>query len=432
MQIGSKDKDGIVAAPGQESASVAQSVPGDAGEQRGSASQCKDKASGHAELPSEQAQASLKDRMIPQLMALDKRSLRRKTVAVGILFIAFALLSACIDLYQGRIASPAEVFWCYGTWISQTAAGFLGQQTMTPEELMAVQPSYYSLLGRAGITFVTALAGALLALAGTLYQSVFKNPIASPSMLGVSSGIQLGYVVLVFIFGTAAGELAVWRYGMAYGFALLMLVLVFALSKLISGKGRPLNIINMLLIGMIMSQLVGVIVSYASWYVFDDQMWTVYNNLSEVLTVDTNGVALAILLVMTVVSVVPVALLRFRLNVLSFSESDMRMLGVNSHRIQLIALTCGTLMMIASQVAVGTVSMVALVVPHVSRALFGAEFRKQLAGNVLLGALILVLCRTALSFIPAVGMWLPIGTVVSIVVLPAFVWIIATQQRSWE
>ena len=76
--------------------------------------------------------------------------------------------------------------------------------------------------------------------------------------------------------------------------------------------------------------------------------------------------------------------------------------------------------------------MLSLVVPHVSRAFFGADFRKQFAGDVLIGVFLLLACRVILSFLPFVGSMLPIGTVVSVLVLPAFVWILAMQQRSWE
>lgn len=423
MQIGSNKKEEQMLAPGQEQEAKAKQKE----EKRGTSS------TSDVSTPADAALQHAKLDLRPQLMALDAQSLRRKTIAVGLILLLVVLFSLCIDLYQGRIASLVEVFQVYALWVSQCVANITNSpDVMTPAQLMDMYPSYYSLLARAGTTFVTALAGALLALAGTLYQSVFKNPIASPSMLGVSGGIQLGYLVLVLIFGTSAATLTGWRYALVYGFALAMLVIIFVLAKFMSGKGQPLNIINMLVMGSIMSQLVGVIVTYVSWNVFDDDLWITFNNLSEVLSVDAEGLALAILLVMTLVSVAPVVLLRFRLNVLSFSEQDMRMLGVNAHGVQLLSLTCGTLMMIASQVAVGTVSMIALVVPHVSRALFGAEFRKQLIGNMLLGALVLVVCRVILGFIPAISAWLPIGTVVSIVVLPAFVWILAMQQRSWE
>ena len=362
----------------------------------------------------------------------DRVALQKKSLIVSALLVVCIGFSLCVDLYTGTIASPLKVLGCYGMFFSQLFAQISGGQVLTGAEIIAIEPSYYYLTARAGTTFITALAGALLSLAGSLYQSVFKNPIASPSMLGVSSGISLGHVVLVLVFGTSAATMLGVKYALSYGFAIGMLVIMFALSKFISGRGRSLNIINMLVVGTLLSQLVGVVVTYAQWYLFDDEMYLVYNNLNEVLSVNTDALSLVLFTVLAVASVVPVFLYRFRLNVLSFDESDIRMLGVDANKIQLVALVCGTVMMVASQVAVGTVSMISLVVPHVSRTIFGAEFRKQTIGNCLIGAFLLVLCRDVLACLPFVSSFLPIGTVVSIIVLPLFVWIIATQQRSWE
>ena len=363
----------------------------------------------------------------------DRRALRRKTAIVSIALVIACAFSLCVDNYAGRIAPPLEVLQCYGLWFDQFLKSLVQPgEMLSGAEIMQINGSYYALMNQAGIVFITVLSGMLLALSGSLYQSVFRNPIAAPSMLGVSSGVQLGVLVLVVVFGVAAPAKGEWRYALCYGFGAVMLIVLFVLSRLTSAKGRPLNVVNMLVIGTLLSQLSGVIVSYVTWFYFDDELWEIYNGLSEVISVDTSAYAIGLLLVTALVSVSPIVLLRFRMNVLSFDESDMRMLGINSRRLQLLALTCGTIMMIGSQVSVGTVAMLALVVPHVSRMLFGAEFRKQLVGNMLLGALILMLCRTLLSFIPFVGEFLPIGTVVSFIVLPAFVWILATQQRSWE
>ena len=364
----------------------------------------------------------------------DRATLRRKTLIVGAATLAAFILCLCVDNYQGRLASPIEVLSCYALWLQQTFAALFDPSgsPLSGQEIMEMNPSYFSLMSQAGIAVITAVGGVLLALAGALYQSVFRNPIASPSMLGVSSGVQLGVLLLVLIFGTAAATMGIWRYALSYGCALGVLVLLFVLSRLVSGKGKPLNVVNMLVIGTLLTQLIGVVVTYVTWYLFDDELWEVYNTINEMLVVDTSPYAFAFLLGSILVSVVPVFLLRFRLNCLSFDEAEMRLLGVDSRRIQLIALACGTVMMIAAQVSVGTVAMLSLVVPHVSRAFFGAEFRKQLVGNVLLGAFILLVCRVILSFIPMVGLMLPIGTMVSVVVLPAFVWILAIQQRSWE
>lgn len=363
----------------------------------------------------------------------DRRPMLRKVLIIGVLLLVVCAFSLCIDNYRGRIASPLEVLECYGLWLNQAVTSIVSPgEVLSGTDILAINDSYFELTNRAAVVAVTVLCGMLLALSGSLYQIVFRNPIASPSMLGVSSGVQLGVLTLVCVFGTAAATQGLWRYVLCYAFGLVMLIVLFVLSKLISGKGQPLNVVNMLVIGTLLSQLAGVVVTYVTWYYFDDELWFVYNSLSEVLVVDTSWYALVILLVSAVVSLAPIVLLRFRMNVLGFGESDMRMLGVSSHALQLIALACGTVMMITSQVAVGTVAMMALVVPHVSRMIFGAEFRKQLVGNLLLGALLLVLCRTLLSFIPAIGAFLPMGTIASFIVLPAFVWILATQQRSWE
>ena len=363
----------------------------------------------------------------------DSRILRRKTIIVGVALLVVCAFSLCVDNYAGRIAPPTEVLQCYGLWFSQLITSITQPgAVLSGPEIMQINDSYFELINRAAIIFITVLCGMMLALSGSLYQSVFRNPIASPSMLGVSSGVQLGVLTLVVLFGVAAVNAGAWRYLLCYGFGLAMLIALFVLAKLMSGKGRPLNVVNMLVIGTLLSQLAGVVVTYVTWYMFDDELWEVYNALNEVLVVDTSWYAILLLCITAFVSMVPVVVLRFRLNALSFDEADMRLLGINSRRLQLIALACGTVMMIGAQVSIGTVAMLALVVPHVSRMVFGADFRKQTIGNVLLGALILVICRTLLSFVPAIGAFLPIGTVVNFIVLPAFVWILATQQRSWE
>lgn len=409
MSIGSKQKDTQVQAPGQEqAAAVAERAP----------------------LPSEEIAAQ--NKVISELFNLDRASLQRKTIIVGVVLVAFTLLALCIDEYYGELVSPAEVLSVYGKFFQQLFAQFTHDAVMSPTDLLAWNKHYFTLTNHAGAIFITVLAGMLLALAGTLYQSVFRNPIASPTMLGVSNGIQVGLLVLVLLFGAAATNMTAARYALSYGFVVITLILLFTLSKLISGPHRPLNVVNMLLVGTLLSQLFNVIVTYVNWYIFDDEMWEIYDGLSDVISIDTSWYAYIFLIAMTVVSVTPIIAMRFRLNVLSFSETDMRMLGVNGNRLQILALTCATLMMVAAQVSVGMVSMLCLVVPHVSRFVFGAEFRKQFVGNVLLGALLLAICQCVIPFIPYVGTFLPMGTVVSFIVLPAFVWMLATQQRTWE
>ena len=180
----------------------------------------------------------------------DRRMMRRKAFAIGAMLFALIVFACCLNNYQGRIASPFEVISCCGLWFQQFFVSIVDPGSMLDSSgLMEFNSSYFYYIDHTVVIFVTAICGMLLALSGSLYQIVFRNPIASPSMLGVSSGVQLGVLVLVVIFGTSATSMGAWRYGLCYSFGIAMLVLLFVLSWLISGRGRPLNIVNMLVIG---------------------------------------------------------------------------------------------------------------------------------------------------------------------------------------
>jgi len=251
-------------------------------------------------------------------------------------------------------------------------------------------------------------------------------------MLGVSSAIQLGDVILVLVFNTAAASQLGYRYLICYACVIVVTTLLFVFGQAMTGKHRPLNVVNLLLIATVLNQIIGVIITYVTTYLFTVELWEVYNTMSEALSVNTSFVSWATLLVTSLVGLVPVALLRFRFNGLNFEDTEMRMLGIDAPRLRLIALLCGTVLLMAAQVQMGTVAMLALVVPHMSRMVFGAEFRKQFWGNVLMGAALLMFCRDVVGFIPFVGNLIPVSTVLNFVVMPFFVWMIAKQQRGWS
>ena len=138
------------------------------------------------------------------------------------------------------------------------------------------------------------------------------------------------------------------------------------------------------------------------------------------------------LLVGGIVALVPVIAFRFRLNLVSFDDAETRLLGVNADALRMLALVCGSIMILTAQVNIGQVAMASLVIPFVVRAVFGAEFRKQLVGNILCGALILLMAGDITTFVGISQINLDIGSVVTICAMPLFVWMIAVQQRGWE
>ena len=371
---------------------------------------------------------------LPQILLDDLAAKRQKNLRVALVLVLLGIVSLFVDTGFGGFFDPAEVMSCYGLALSQLSASLSGGTPLPGAEVVALHPSYYRIVNQAGITVMTGICGAILALAGTLYQSTFRNPIASPSVLGVSSAIQLGDVLLVMVYGTGAASLLGMRYVFCYVCVIVTIAVLFLLSWLIDGKGRGngFNVINLLLIATVITQLIGVVVTYVTNYVFDYTSWEVYNNISEALNLVLTGTNWAVLVVTSLVGIVPVYLMRFKLNGLNFPDADMRVQGVNAPALRLVALVCGTILLMAAQTQVGTVALLSLVVPHLSRGIFGAEFRKQFAGNLMLGAALLVGCRIIVGIIPTFGTTVPISAILNFVILPFFCWMIATQQRGWE
>ena len=368
-----------------------------------------------------------------RLMREDKRLMRRKYIAFGaVLFVAFVFSSCTSFTLTGTFYTPLQVIESIGGWLRVVYTGIAHPDFYVSvlREVMAALPYYSDCINSLWLSMRFVICGAMLALSGMLYQNTFRNPIAAPSILGVSNGINLALIVLVLQFGYSAVNYSDLYYIYSLVGGLLVLVLVMLGGKWISGKGQ-LNVVNMILMGTIFSQMFGVIITYVQAYIFDDTTYYAYSQLMNAAGA-TSVWTYATLFVGAVVSFVPVFLFRFNLNLISFSDDESRLLGVNPNKLRLIALGCGTVMILVAQVNVGQVAMASLIVPFIVRSVFGSEFRKQLGGNLLLGALVLLVCGVLGSLIEFDGLSVGTGMVVSVVAIPLFVWMVAMRQKSWE
>lgn len=368
-------------------------------------------------------------------LAYEQMGLKRKVRISAVILLLLCFFSFCVSGAAGEYAvySPVDVVVAIYLWVYNA----IGSAThlFTPyaaSQIWEICPLYFSFFDRLGVIVITLLCAILLAVSGALYQNVFRNPIAGPGMLGVGSGVSLGLMLLVWLYGGAASAQLIQRYGFCYGFGALILLFVILAGKKLSGKGRPFDIVSMLLIGSIVSQLIGFVVSYFTLYLMDANDYDIYYSLSQMLVVDTSPISWACLLFMCVITLVPIWLMRFRLNALSFDEQEVRLMGIDPLRLRAVALICGALMILAAQIHCGSIGMISVIVPFLARSWFGCEFRKQLAGNVCIGTILLLLCRDIVDAIPFVGDGIAIGSVVAVVALPIFLLIVAKHMRGWE
>jgi len=261
--------------------------------------------------------------------------------------------------------------------------------------------------------------GAALAGAGAAYQNLFRNPLVSPDILGVSGGCALGAVTGILL----ALPIAAIQ-GLAFACGLAAVGLVLAIGGWIRSHDRVLTLI---LTGVVVGSLFGAGIAFAK-YVADP-----YNQLPAItfwLLGSFSGVLpkdLAYALPLIVVGFVPLVLLRWRVNLLSLPDDEARALGVDVARLRLAVIAAATLVTSAGVAIAGIIGWVGLVIPHAARLLVGAEFARVLPISALLGGafmlLVDTLCRTAART------ELPPGVLTALVGTPVFIWLLAVTFR---
>ncbi len=261
--------------------------------------------------------------------------------------------------------------------------------------------------------------GAALGTAGAAYQNVFRNPLVSPDILGVSSGCALGAIV-----GILAGLPAAAMQGLAFAGGLAAVGLVLAVGSWVRGHDRVLTLV---LTGVVVGSL------FSAGVAFAKTVADPYNQLPAItfwLLGSLGGALpadLAFAVPLMLLGMVPLALLRWRVNLLALPDDEARALGVDVPRLRFWVIAAATLSTSAAVAIAGVIGWIGLVVPHAARMLTGPGFARVLPISALLGAgfLLLVdtLCRTA------VAGELPPGVVTAIVGTPAFIALLAASSR---
>jgi iron complex transport system permease protein len=266
------------------------------------------------------------------------------------------------------------------------------------------------------------LAGAALAAAGSAYQGLFRNPLVSPDILGVSTGAALGAVVGIYL---SLGVVAIQT--LAFVAGLGAVAVVYAIGAALR---RHDPILVLVLAGIVIGTLLGSCVSLLK-YLADPYnqlpaitFWLL-GSLASVTPADVRAIVPSVLL-----GLVPLVLLRWRMNVMTLGEDEARALGVDTHRLRLAVVAAATLMTAAVVSISGVVGWIGLLVPHLARFLVGPDFRRLLPASILLGAGYLLgvdtLARTAARI------EIPLGVLTAFIGAPFFIWILAASRKGWS
>jgi len=266
------------------------------------------------------------------------------------------------------------------------------------------------------------MVGAALSTSGAAYQGMFRNPLVSPDILGVSAGASFGAALAILLSWGIIGIQAA-----AFGFGLLAVMVTYLVSTRLS-KNRD-TVLVMILTGVIVGTLFSSFVSLIK-YMADPTsklpaitFWLM-GSLASVSSHDVRMALIPILL-----GLIPLVLLRWKLNVMSFGDEEAKTLGINTGVLRFVVIICATLMTASAVSISGVVGLVGLIVPHLARLLVGPNYKVLLPVSILMGCMFLLgvddLARAMYS------VEIPLGIITSIIGAPIFLYLLLNNRGGW-
>lgn len=334
---------------------------------------------------------------------------------IYILLFVFILIGFIIDLMTGSVAIPVqEIIRILWSGESENQAWFyIIDKIRLPKALTAI------------------LVGCGLSVGGLQMQTLFRNPLAGPSELGITAGASLGVAAMMLSGGGAAGVAAIHQLGVSgtwivSAMASLGAALVFMIVILIAGRLK--DHVVMLIVGVMISTLTMSLISIWQYFSQPEQLqayifWT-FGSLG--------GVRDAQLLVLAIIVTAGI-LLAFvsskALNTLLLGEDYAQSMGLTIGRARLMILLSTSLLTGSITAFCGPVGFVGIAVPHIARSLVNtSDHRVLIPATCLIGALVMLVCDI-LTQLPGFQAVLPINVVTALFGAPVVIWIIISRNN---
>ena len=262
------------------------------------------------------------------------------------------------------------------------------------------------------------MVGCCISTSGAAYQGVFQNPMAAPDILGASSGAAFG-AALAILMGCTSWGITI----LAFACSLITVCLVMLVSKYANGD----KVLGLILGGIIISSLFSSGTSYVKLVADpNDQLPKITYWLMGSLT-EANMNQVEFVVVPMLIGIIPLIILRWRINILTLGDEEARSIGVDTKRVRTIVIICSTLITAASVSVSGMIGWVGLVVPHFARRMIGNNYLRLLPMTMIVGATFLLAVDDISRNLMAKE--IPIGILTSLVGAPFFIYLITRKER---
>ncbi|EKE84334.1 FecCD family ABC transporter permease [Helicobacter pylori] len=253
------------------------------------------------------------------------------------------------------------------------------------------------------------LVGASLSGSGVVMQTIFRNPLVDPFLLGISSGAMLGVAMAIAVVESNIAILAFFG-------AILASLAVLAMNRVLGN-----SVLSLVLSGVVLSAFLSALAGAIKFFVIPQKAQAIVVWLLGSLSLSSYKDCLIAFIGLSL-GFIPLFLLRWRINLLSLSDAQSLSLGINPVLLRSLCLVCVS---VASALAVsvsGTIGWIGLVIPHVARLFFGANLQKLLLSSLLMGAFFLLLADVVAKTITPYD--LPVGIATSVLGAPFFLWLL--------
>ncbi|SHN88169.1 FecCD family ABC transporter permease [Desulfitobacterium chlororespirans] len=265
------------------------------------------------------------------------------------------------------------------------------------------------------------LVGGALSVSGASYQTLFKNPMVSPDLLGVSAGAGFGAALAMINNGSW------WQIQTtAFTFGMIAVIAAYIIAYVFGKQTITILILGGVVVSSLFQSLISIIKTLADT---ENQLPAITFWLMGGLGKGANQDVLLMLPAM-VLSLALLFLFRNQINALAAGEDEAATMGVNVPLVKLIVICSSTLMTVCSVSICGIIGWVGMVVPHIARMLTGANYSKLVATSFFIGGIFLLLIDNIIRGVE--GVELPLGVLTALVGTPVFVLLLSRVKKGWS
>jgi len=263
--------------------------------------------------------------------------------------------------------------------------------------------------------------GAMLSLSGAVYQSVFRNPLVSPDLLGVSSGAAVGAAGAILL-----GAGLITRQLFAFIGGMTAVLITSLVPRILRNRSNMMLVLSGIIVGGFLSSVLAIMkfVAEEQTELSSIVFWQM-GSLSSILGREL----LAILPIFLICSSL-LLLLSWRINILAFGDLEARTLGVNVRQVRSIVIICASLLTASAVSISGTIGWIGLVVPHLGRLIVGSDNTRTMPLAILIGALFMLLIDTLARTVSNVEV--PLSILTGFVGAPLYAFLLYKQKTRLE